>query len=530
MNPNVGQLYKGYPIQDASLWQSVVTNGLWAKCVTLCSAIDTANPSINDALAVPPSWAYQVDIANQFAGFDERAGIIATPYNFTDASLSDLEASVWRNASVGGQNGDDSGAGYWSVPINSQAQARIQASFGAWLNNPNNCFVVDTAQAGLLTATLPSSLGLATLDPKKNRAKVLYYRIGNIAVPIASQTYYSPSDWVASERGGLIFFIGMIFTLVGAPVVSAEVSALASGSTATVSAGATNASVISTLANTTGQLSGQQNIGLVGKVANLATGGVDSFVGIDAVSSGYSQAADSAAANLGAAPVDGLDIPIDSSSDPFGGFGFSSGESIVSFSDAQNTDFGLGIINPAGIDPNLTTGFSLAPSDNLGVQTDVFATNATPEVTTNDFGTTFDGPSGNASGSNWGGETNGVPPGAAPIAAAAAGASSTGQTATGAASNASSGSSGNKAVAASGGSNDVLSTVGNVLKAVGAATATAGGTASQSQAAQAQTFAGQLTALGGSSVNVGGTQIPVLYIGAALVLLAVFMHIHGGAA
>lgn len=196
-------------------------------------------------------------------------------------------------------------------------------------------------------------------------------------------------------------------------------------------------------------------------------------------------------------------------SDTFDGWNFSSGEGDVAFSDAQNVDYGFGGSFDAGdydfdwSNIDTAAGLGGVSEDLLNSSPEIYEFNATPEVTTNDFGTIFDNVFGDI---DFNTAVKGVK-----VAQQAAGAvkAVTGKSA-------SSGASGAKATAGVG---DILSSMGKVFSAVGGAvTGTVAGTASQKTTAQPVRYNGQLTPTGGAVLGMStGT---ILLAGAALIGLA----------
>lgn len=195
--------------------------------------------------------------------------------------------------------------------------------------------------------------------------------------------------------------------------------------------------------------------------------------------------------------------------DYFDGWNFSSGEGDVAFSDAQNVDYGFGgsfddgqyDFDWSNIDE--AAGLGGVSADVLNSSPEIYEFNATPEVTTNDFGTTWDNVFGDI---DFNTAVKGVK-----IAQQAAGAvkAVTGKSA-------SSGSTGAKATTGVG---DILSSMSKVFGAVsGAVSGTVAGTDSQKTTAQQVRYNGQLTPTGGAKLGISTNTI--LIAGAALVALA----------
>lgn len=203
--------------------------------------------------------------------------------------------------------------------------------------------------------------------------------------------------------------------------------------------------------------------------------------------------------------------------DWFDGFNFSSGESSIAYTDSQNVDYGWGLLDP---DEQYTpvTGLDGWPTSvNAELGEGGYAFGATPEVTTNDFGTVFDNIFG---GKGYDTVVKGV--GIAKQAQTVADVIK--QANGGVGMSASSGANGAKSQQGVG---DILATFGGFLKQVSAATGlNKTGTGAQATTAQRTTYTGQLTPAGG--LTVGG--VPTMYIilgGAAAIGLALYLHKKG---
>lgn len=267
MNVNVGKLYNGWPILDAATFRAKVTEPMKASGLPYAGAAGLGLP-----------------LRDPKGGF----GI----YKFNPTRNFPLDYA--------------SGASY----DDSYIQASIAEQWGQLavaIDNPNAIFEYDDADP-------------AGKDVNKDRIRVFYYRTKDVVVPVGSKTYYQSSNWVGI-RGGLIFVGGVIFSALGAPVLSSALTSAASGVAidATVVT-PTVATTVSTVANGEAQLFGDKNIALAGKVINLVNG----------------QVGGSTASTLGASTVgDELDFgdydPVD----------YSSGESWTAFSDGQNVDYGF---------------------------------------------------------------------------------------------------------------------------------------------------------------------------------------------
>lgn len=356
--------------------------------------------------------------------------------------------------------------------------AAAAPAFAAWIKQANTPFFFD---------------GVQVEGQDRSRVSVAYVRYGNSVVSLQAHQYYSPGGWVAG-RSILVFFFGTLFSVIGVPILTGETAALAS---------ATAAQGVSYTATGIASISGNQDLSLIAKVGKIASGNISA----DDVSS---------AATQESTPVDDLFDDIDFS-DTFGSFNFSSGEMTPFVGDAENVDYGLGNLTPDAVDPQDITGFGAPPATTNLVGDVSFANNATPEVTTNDFGTTF---TAGDDANTWGDGLLKSSTSAVPLATAAATAHQTPQSA----GVASSGATGQKAAAIASGPSDIVSTLGGFLSSGAKA---AGGVMSQLTTAQPKTYAGQLTSQGGAG-NVGAISNQTLILaGVALLGLAVVMHLGG---
>lgn len=478
MNPNVGRIVNGNAVLDRATFTRIVETGILTN------------------LAKTPynSWGRPVIDAN-FNVTDSRdfPGMYTSGKAFFTPVGMNLEQFIMV---TGGDNGGGEGAAS-QVTYEFDAGA-AQAYMASAFANPVTLFILDSEEPGNIY---------------HNRRRTLYYRKNDVVLPISTKSYYESSGWV-DNRAGVIFVFGSVFTLVGAPVLTAELGSIAAGEgiTAAAAAGATasNTAIIANVANNFAQILGNPDIALIGKAAKLgglASGSVtpDTLADTSEQSTMFE------------------DISFDESpSSPFDPWNYSSGESDFAYSDAQWNDYGFGVIDGNPFDPNDITGFNLDPT-NIVSDDDMISMNSTPEVTTNDFGTTFDGPTtdGIGGGSNWGGETTHLIMGAAPIAKSlASSAKDPNPVAKTTTSN----------VARSTSGTDILSTIGSMFK-TGAAVV--GGAVTQAQSAVPRTYSGQLQAQGGSTVNAqsasgaGISITTIAVVGGVLIGIALLLHARG---
>ncbi len=339
----------------------------------------------------------------------------------------------------------------------------------------------------------------------RDRLRTAYTRRGNVVLPLATRTYYQSGSWV-DIRGGLIFVFGIIFSLVGVPVISAALTDVAAGVAigSTTATAATTTSALTTVASTGGQLIGAPVIGDAAKLVSAAYGQVNSG---DALSTATTE---------GNTMFE--DISFGGTGDSaFEGFNFSSGESTPFFGDAQVNDYGFG--GYSGLE---SYDFAFNP-DGAGFGSDVYDFgsgtggaydfNSTPEVTTNDFGTTWDKYFGDTSVKT---AVDGVK-----LATTASGViAKTGTSGT----VASSGGSGAKAQSIATGSNDILATFGSFLGTITGTAKTLAGTNAQKTTAQQKTYAGQLTPQGGAGGTIAGVPMNTLLVaGVGLLALGLLM-------
>lgn len=361
--------------------------------------------------------------------------------------------------------------GQWNGSVD---LAGVAGYIDAKLADPNTLFILDSEEPG---------------NNYHNRRRTLYFRKNNVVLPISTKTYYESSTWIDS-RAGVIFVFGIVFSLVGAPVLTSAMETIAAGgSLATVSVVAPTATAaLTTAATSAGSLLGDSRIGAATKIISLASGRLSSTDALQA-------------------PAEEL---VDDYADAFDPFGYSSGEATDFFGDAQNVDYGFGgNYDYGGLNFDSNTGWTADALD-MGVDADQgFVYGATPEVTTNQFGTSFDEAFGDTSLKT---ATDGLA-----LYKAATGLTSDGGK-TGV-------TSGGKATSVAKGSNDVLSTFSSVLSGLSGAAKAIGGTSSQKTTAQQRAYSGQLTPTGGVAPStVGGVNMnTILLIGAGILAVGFLM-------
>lgn len=290
-------------------------------------------------------------------------------------------------------------------------------------------------------------------------------------------------------------------------VLSAGVGVAVTGTAATA-ADVTAAAEVSFAGNavvSTAQAGfGNQDSAAAFKVAGLLSGQLKS--------GGVLDSAGSSVADTGNTQMfDDIDI---TNASPFDGFNFSSGEAVPAFSDFQNVSYGFPSDTTDFLNPD-SVGFLPGNVYQIGTPYDTsFDIGQTPDVTSNTFGTTFNAAPDTSDAINVGKAASAAVP-LAQAGAAISGATKaqTGQVA------------GNTAKPTTG-SNDVLSTFGNVISAIDSgARAIAGGTPAQRTTAQQVSYTGQLTPNGGSAVGLAGVPTnTLLLIGGAILVLALAMH------
>ena len=450
MNPNVGKLYNGYPILDADSFESV-KNALKSDPLVNAEGTQYVNFMV-------------------FTGAPESSGLDASGA----FSLSNFNSGGYGTGEY--TDGNEPG----SRPTTDLGA--LGAAYKNAVNSPNAIFVWDGPQVN-------------ARDKDKDRVRVYYYRIKNIVVPIAANTYYSASNWV-DTRGGLIFVVGVIFSALGAPVISSAVSAMASGAevgvavTTAAETGATASSAVGAASSAAGQVLQNPLIGAAGKVFNLASGqtGAGTMDELDFAGSGevdFTKAFD---------PVD-----------------YSSGESLTAFSDASNVDFGFGAVAPT--DSALVIGPEVY--DFGGGTGAAYDFNATAESNTSDYGSSSQG-NPDFDTSNFKGLSSGINV-AQQVAKATQANNSVTQTAT-----------------RSGGGQKYSQTMAGIGSVLSQASSPSQGSApvltqlvglvKQLESSAPRTYAGQL---GGNKTSPSMGNNNMLLIGGALVAVALFMHFKG---
>lgn len=328
----------------------------------------------------------------------------------------------------------------------------------------------------------------------RERIWVAYQRYSNVVVALAVKPYYSPSGWV-SARGGVIFVATALFAAYNA---AAAVEAAGAGATGA-------AQGFTQVVGSYGQLSGDKNLGIIAKVAGAVNGQIG-----DTATPSISSGLDAGALESGTGTMDFF-------SSDFDGFNFSSGESTVAFSDAQNVDYGFNWGSGSFAEPD---SYVIPNDDFFGSDVYDFGSgtgleynfNATPEVSTNDFGTVFDSRFGVDDVAS---AAKGVQI-AQQVANAKSPAPTTGNKAT-------SGANGAKQTTGVG---DALSGMGRFLSGVANTAKSVSGVVAQSQSVLPKTYTGQLKAGGGAPA--GGGMSPVLLIGGVIALVAVVYFVKKG--
>lgn len=195
--------------------------------------------------------------------------------------------------------------------------------------------------------------------------------------------------------------------------------------------------------------------------------------------------------------------------DIYDGFNFSSGEGAVAYSDASVVDFGFGNIDSSGVgDPMDISGWGGGDVNGEATFGDgAYNYNSTPEVTTNDFGTTWDASFGQDAIST---ASTGIKIAQAGVAitrsqaGAPAGRKPPTQTP------------------------DIIGNFRNALRGLDSAASAVDITQRQMTTARPTSYSGQLTPSGGMTPLIGGLPVSTLMLaGGALLLVALVLHARG---
>ena len=267
-----------------------------------------------------------------------------------------------------------------------------------------------------------------------------------------------------------------------------------------------------------GAIYGIANSYTSGNNAGVVTGALKAASGVDIP------------ATTGVTTVDDLSLPDTSSyGNAFDSFNYSSGEATVAYSDSQNVDFGFNSGDVAPTDTLNTVG--LAGNDPSSPSTDssTLNFNDTPEVTTNEFGTTFADNGTQSAGSDANvaqSAVKGIPLGGAPeLGAAVLQRVGAGRTSGGGLTSPKQNSGENTQSSQA----DAVSTHGNTFADFGRAAASVMSMSKEVYTAQGKTFTGQLGPGGAaqSGIIAGVSTQTILMIGIAAVAVGLFLHAGG---